>query len=62
MLDIELIITSMVESMSEMPHSMKKSPRTNSADPTTGTLMVVTSSVRGPTDISLSKYQNLTLL
>ena len=55
-------LTSMVESMSETPHSMKKFPRANSADPTMGTLMVMTSSVRGPTDISLSKYQNFTRL
>ena len=54
--------TCMVESMSEMPHSRKKSPLTNSADPTTGTLMVVTISVSGPTDMFLWKYQYLTLL
>jgi hypothetical protein len=48
--------------MSEIPHSIKKSPLPNSAAPTTGILIVMTLSVSGPTDMSLSKYQNLTLL
>ena len=55
------MVASSVASMSEMPHSMKKLPRTNSADPTTGTLMVVTTSLRSPTERDRSKYQYLTL-
>lgn len=46
------MVASSVERRSEMPHSRKKSPLTNSALPTTGTLMVRTVSFNVPTYIT----------